>query len=749
MARSSTGAQDNELRQDDPSSVSRFDMNIHTSSANRFEHRVGRRLPGLTWAGLLLVALALGSRPVLAAAPKVFYVATNGNDAWSGIRSAPESSGRDGPFASLARARDAVRELKARQDGTLQQPVEVRIRQGVYYLSESLVFTPADSGTPECPVTYRSADREMPVLSGGRRISGWRPVSVQGRALWAASLPAVRQREWFFRQLWVNGERRVRARHPNRGYLAVAELPNLPANAPWTQGQASFRFHAGDLASWATVDQAEICVMNRWVESHLPILQVDPSNRLVTCAKRSVFKLDPGDLYYLENCLEQLDNPGEWYLERPTGTLYYWPRPGERPDQLEAIAPVLSQLIRFEAQPGSGEGIEHLVFRGLTFSHAEWYFPGGFDTHPDKAEVYPAPEAGVGGFAQAAVGVPGAVRGQGLRHARFERCRFVHLGGYGLELGRGCQSNQVVGCEFGDLGAGGIKIGETTIRDSFSDVARGNSIRDCHIHDGGLFYHSAIGLWVGQSPGNWIQHNHIHDFYYTGISLGWTWGYNRALATNNLVEFNHVHHIGVRRDGDGPILSDMAGIYTLGLHTGTVIRNNLWHDSAGLRYGGWGIYFDEGTTGILAENNLVYRTTHGGFHQHYGKDNIVRNNIFANARDYQIQRSRAENHRSFVFEHNIVFWRQGKLLEGNFSGTNYLFRSNLYWPANGGEVRFGADTFTAWQGKGQDLGSRIADPGFVDAARDNFRLRTRSPAKAVGFHPFDLRAVGVRSGVSR
>jgi hypothetical protein len=211
--------------------------------------------------------------------------------------------------------------------------------------------------------------------------------------------------------------------------------------------------------------------------------------------------------------------------------------------------------------------------------------------------------------------------------------------------------------------------------------------------------------------------------------LGWTWGYGRALATNTLVQGNHVHHIGRLANGDGPILSDMAGIYTLGLHRGTVIRSNLWHDCAGLRYGGWGIYFDEGTTEILAEKNLVIRTTHGGFHQHYGRDNVVRNNIFVDARDFQIQRTRLENHRSFTFERNIVAWKRGRLLEGNFEGaTNVVFASNLYWPGPGGEVKFWKWNLAEWRQRGQDQASLVEDPKFTDPAKDDYTLRPDSPA---------------------
>ena len=192
-----------------------------------------------------------------------------------------------------------------------------------------------------------------------------------------------------------------------------------------------------------------------------------------------------------------------------------------------------------------------------------------------------------------------------------------------------------------------------------------NRLIDNHIHDGGRIFHSAIGVWIGQSPFNRLIHNHIHDFQYTGISIGWTWGYGPALAYGNIVELNHVHHIGVLSNGESPMLSDLGGIYTLGYQRGTEIRRNVFHDIAGRVYGGWGIYFDEGTTNIRAEENLVYRTKHGGFHQHYGRENIFRNNILAFGHEYQVRRTRFEPHTSFAFENNIILWNGGTLFFGS------------------------------------------------------------------------------------
>src|SRR5262249_16320035 len=157
----------------------------------------------------------------------------------------------------------------------------------------------------------------------------------------------------------------------------------------------------------------------------------------------------------------------------------------------------------------------------------------------------------------------------------------------------------------------------------------GNEVSDCAIADGGNLFPSCVALWIGQSRNNRISHNVIHGFWYTGISIGWTWGYGPSAAQGNIVEQNDIHHIGVKADGTARIMREMGGIYTLGNQEGGIIRSNRFHDIAALKYGGWGIYFDEGTTHLLAENNLVYRTTHGGLHQHYGRENTVRNNIFA------------------------------------------------------------------------------------------------------------------------
>jgi parallel beta-helix repeat protein len=264
-------------------------------------------------------------------------------------------------------------------------------------------------------------------------------------------------------------------------------------------------------------------------------------------------------------------------------------------------------------------------------------------------------------------------------------------------------------------------------------------VSDNHIHDIGLVFPPAVGVWVGQSSRNLIAHNHIHDLYYTAISVGWTWGYGPNQCNGNIIEYNHLHSIG--KD----MLSDMGGIYTLGMQPGTILRYNLIHDISSFTYGGWGIYPDEGSTGMVIENNVVYRCKSAGFHQHYGRENIVRNNIFALNRENQLMRTRAEPHLSFAFTGNIVYFDQGRLLGSNWTGEQFKMERNLYFDARSAGIRFAGRSFDEWRASGQDRESIVADPLFVNPANFEFRLRPGSPAAKIGFKPIDLSTVGPRN----
>ncbi|HEV2293429.1 MAG TPA: right-handed parallel beta-helix repeat-containing protein [Tepidisphaeraceae bacterium] len=594
-----------------------------------------------------------------------------------------------------------------------EKPVILRLAAGMHVLNEPLVLTSADS-----KLTIEAAAGATPVISGGRRISGWRKAQLNGADCWAVELPEVRDGNWFFRELWVNGKRATRARHPNSGTFAVVGTPD-PAPS-WQEGHTRFTFKSGDVPAGPFAFGAEVLAMTRWVESRLPIRSVDLEQNIVSFWRLSQWALAAGDPYWLEGDPRWLDAPGEWHLDREHGTLYYRALPGQAMDEMDVVAPALTHLIELRGAPERDDYIENLTFRGVTFAHAEW-----MHADPDPATTKPVS----GGFSQAARGVPAAVGGEGVRNSTFEGCVFAHLGTYGLDLGRGSQSNRITRCTFRDLGAGGIKLGSPSIHQEKREQTFGNVIEDCDIGDGGHLFPSAVGIWVGQASDNRIAHNHIHDFWYTGISLGWTWGYGESLNVGNLVERNHIHHIGQPQGQDAPILADMGAVYTIGARTPTIFRGNHIHDVMG-RHFAWGIYLDEGASDVIVEDNLVYRTQHGGFHQHYGKDNLVRNNIFAYGRDLQVMRSLVEDHHSFTFVNNVVCWESGSLLDKGPPGLT--FDRNLYGPINEADFRAAGMTWEQWRGLGMDVNSTIADPMFVDPQIGDFTTKPGSPVERMG-----------------
>ncbi len=442
----------------------------------------------------------------------------------------------------------------------------------------------------------------------------------------------------------------------------------------------------------------------------------DPRQPVMTRLGHSFPK---GNRFLVENVLEELHNPGDWYLDNRSGELTYLPRKGELLRRLRFEAPRLQHLVQIQGDPATHRYVENVSFSGLSFKYANWNLPqtGRF-------------------FPQAEVDLGAAIEAVGWRNGDFTDCTVSSVGEYGLQLGGGCQKVVVSGCEFTDLGAGGVKIGETKQYDNEADAAHGITVRNCLIAHGGRIHPAAIGVWIGQSAHNEVSHNDIYDLYYTGISVGWTWGYGKSEAHDNRIAYNHIRDIGQG------VLSDMGGIYTLGVQPGTELIGNRIHDISSFSYGGWGIYPDEGSSHELIENNVVYRTKSGGYHQHYGQENIVRNNIIAFAREAEVIRTRAEDHLSFTFDHNIVYWKDAPLLGSNWTGNNYKLDDNIYWRTDGKPIDFAGMTLDQWHAKGQDLNSILADPLFEDPANGFFQLKPNSPALKLGFKPIDERQAG-------
>ena len=651
------------------------------------------------------------------------YVSPQGNDAWSGRLAKANNERTDGPKASLAGARDEIRKFKAQ--GPLKEPVQVIVAAGTYTLAEPFVLAPQDSGTKDCPITYQAAEGAKPLFSGGRIITDFQP----GKdGIWQARIPDVAQGKWYFEQLFVNGQRATRARTPNKWYHYMGETSEVPIEGKEGQYRRVTPVRPDALEPLRELSPQEIrdvtlMAYHKWCITRRYLTDIDTAANIIITVGEQLKSYSgwPGNTrFHLENFKTALDAPGEWFLARD-GMLYYKPRPGEDMTKAEVIAPLVEKLVIFEGDPQAGQFVEYITLKGLTFHH----------------NSYLLPPTGYAPF-QAAYATEAAVMADGARNITLQDCEIGHVATYGVWFRRGCRDCRVERSYIHDLGSGGVRIGEGEIRPDEPSRTSHITVDNNIIRTGGRIYTSAVGVWVGQSGDNTLTHNEIADFFYTGISVGWRWGYAESLGKRNTIRFNNVHHIG------WGVLCDMGGIYTLGPSEGTVVSDNIFHDVYAYSYGGWGLYTDEGSTGIVIENNLVYNVKTGCFHQHYGKENIVRNNIMAFSKLYQVQATRVEEHLSFNFENNIVYYTEGVLLSGPWTQVKINMDNNCYWNAAGNAVDFVGKTLDDWRKEtGHDPNSIVADPLFVDPQNFDFHLKPDSPALKLGFKPFDYTKAGV------
>lgn len=649
--------------------------------------------------------------------PSITFVSTTAPDSGSGADSTHPTS--------LAAA---MAHLAAVPSGDAFTPLHLRIQlePGTYTLDKPLLFTPELSDRRD--ITFAARIPGTVTISGGVKLPPWHPATLNGKDVWACTLPESlalpADGTPAFRSLWINNTRRTWARHPNDG--AFARVDAIPERPPgdWTVGPTSFRYAPADADAWHAAGLgAEITTFTRWIDSHLRLASLEEPQRLARFTAPNMISLDPGDLYILQGSAALLDRPGEWWCDQATRTVYTIPMPGDTPDA-PSFVPRLNTILAIQGDPAKGAFVDHITFEGITFAHQAWWFAPGW--HSDWPAHKPV------GFNQAAAGAPGAIAVSGARHITFRHCTIHATESYGLEFARGCTNCTLDHCTITDLGAGGVKVGETTLPASPNHLTARNTITDCTISDGGHLHHQAVGVWIGQSSANTLAHCLISDFDYTGISIGWTWGYGPSAADHNTVEWNEIRNLGARPGNAEPPLGDMGGIYTLGTQPGTTIHHNFFHDIAGHTIA-WGIYFDEGTTGVVAEHNIVLRTTHGGFHQHYGKDNAVRDNLFLQGRDAQLWRTRREDHNSFTFERNIVVGASPQWMAGDWS-TNFIARHNLYWRTDGQPIVFpDKRSFEQWQAAGLDKDSMVVDPDLrLDhPTQPAFGPKAHADAKAV------------------
>ncbi|HIE28471.1 TPA: right-handed parallel beta-helix repeat-containing protein [Candidatus Poribacteria bacterium] len=643
-----------------------------------------------------------------------FFVSKEGNDVWSGKLAAPNAEKTDGPFATVVRARDAIREMKARQ--SLSEPVTVMVRGGTYYLDDTIVFGQEDSGAKNCPITYMAYPGEEPVISGGREITA--PWKTCKGDIMVCSIEEVKENKWNFRQLFVNGKRQKRARLPHEGYYYIEEA----------LGDVEFRFKDGHFQNWRNLNDVEVVVFHSWNESRLLISELNETARTVKFidpkARHTIGWSGAGgpNRYYIENVFEGLQNPGDWYLDRHTGELYYWPI-----DEIEksvVVAPVLNQLVRFEGGIKE-QHVQYINLCGFTFSDTDWNLPE--KGYPDCGDVGDIVE-------------PSAITLENVRYCTLKDNCIRNVGTYALELtGYG---NQITGNEIYSTGGGGI------ISRNYDEER--NVISYNHIHHCGEVYPSAVGINIDDGGGV-ISHNLIHDISHSGVyTRHWATEHQTIERENQeqglIIEYNEIYDVMQKiNDGGGLFVRD----------SNIIIRNNVIHDvfSYSDRCPGWGIYLGCETRDTIVENNIVYRAREIVHVWYYDRNVVMENNIFIDGELSQInyQNPSHLSHENIKLLRNIICYSKPDALLFKLSGERSLPLEsdyNVFFHTAGKDIvnsgAPGLDSFEEWQKRGLDTNSIVADPLFVDVANDDYSLKPDSPALKLGFKPIDISEVGLR-----
>lgn len=719
-------------------------------------------LPSKAWLrGLVLAAIL----PAAAARAADFTVAPGGSD------SNPGTPAR--PFASLERARDAVRRLKAAGH---EGDITVDIRGGVYRLSRTVVFGLRDSGGPGCTIRYAAAPGEEPVFTSGVPIEGWRrplrdPPGLPPRArgkVWIADVPATLGGRWRFTTLYEGGRRLPRARTAGFAPLDDGDDPS--------RNRSTLRFPPGALKNWPDLEDVEIFIRPywNWTTDMLPLASVDVARGIAATAIPGTYALGPlhherdaSRSCWVENVMEGLDEPGNWVLNTREGRLTLWPRAGA---PTGVTAPRLRQLLLVEGDPGGGAVVRNLVFEGLAFTQGDGYRWGKGDAGLQHDwEKYDGDDA--------------LVRLRGAEDCAVERCRFSDSGGTAVRLDLRCQRDRVCDNLIERMGAAGIVL--CGYGPGRKDLNGHNEISDNLIRDCGEIYWHAAGILLFQSGENRVAHNLICHMPYTGIVLtGATAEYfgnadNREISRTirwadvgppgkytyaqilpfihtrgNVVEYNEIHHV-MERLGDG------NGIYIRMAGEGNVIRRNYVHDLVGGSLQ-TAIRTDGEQHGTLIAENVITRCVGGGITQKL--DNRVENNLICDLLEPDDPRNPTHNaQRGFIllregpvagaaFTHNVLYQPNGEIpfydaaVGGRKGGGPPVLKDaevdyNLYYC--GGSPGAGARFLERARKQGMDRHSRAGDPLFVDWRHDDFRLKPGSPLLKTGFIPIDMSRMGL------
>jgi len=698
-----------------------------------------------------------------ARADTTFYVAVDGDDSWSGKSAQPNADKTDGPFATLERARAEIRKLKSA--GNLKDGATVLVRGGTYCIAKTFALRPEDSGTQEGRIVYRAYPGEKPVLMGGKLITGFVPY--KGKIL-KADLKAQGFPEFYFRQLYYNGEWQHLARYPNfdpeapicGGWAFVPGKPVKFYGKPieeTVEDRRTLHVRPEDIHDWARPEEGEVMLFpnhNWWnhivgiasADKKRGIIKLKPNRSYESRLGDRRFGMKPGCRYYVRNLLEELDAPGEWFLDKKTWTLYFWP-PGPMKDAVVA-APTTKTVINLWQTA-------HITIQGFTIECAD--------------------ASGVSLWKSNHCLIAGNTVRNVTGHASSGMAAIVLNGG---------TDNGAAGNDIYNVGSIGISISGG---DRETLKPGGNYADNNYIHHTGILWKAGSAVSCN-GVGNRVSHNLIHDTPRQGI---------RWNGSDHIIEFNHVHHTNTE-------ISDTAGINACNsswTKRGTILRYNYVHDTLGFGrnrdgewvspYYCWGIYLDNFTCGTTVYGNICARIVLGGPFIHGGRDNVIENNYIINCKTAQmyyatwkpLSEKQAEGIKNDLMKYGkLPAYRKYRGLAEMFR-TNYdewiqmagnkFLRNICYYsdpdaalyqqrglPYDKTEsdynliYHFGhplvvglrkvppEKQWEEWKKLGFEKHSLVADPMFVNPRKDDYRLKRRSPAFKLGIKPIPVEKIG-------
>lgn len=623
-------------------------------------------------------------------------------------------------FKTLAKAQSVVRTV----DGSMSGDIDVNLMSGTYAQTSTLSLNASDSGTNGNFVRWQAASGATPVISGAQTISGWTAATGGQFKANVGSLA--------FRQLYVNGVEATRAQSPDNGWYQItgSSSANKTITVP-----------ASSVAWWTGQGTPEMVLETQWGESYLRATSIVVNGTSATVSfnnseagilfQRPWPMLSAGSPFRWQNEGAFVTQPGEWYLDSPTSTVYYLPRAGESMSSAAVTAPSVQTLVDISGA-NLDNPAQNISFSGITFTGTTWMYPTTNGYLNAQGGMY---NISANTQNQQYVGrPPAAVHVSDANSIQITGDRFHDVGSTALDLDHGTHTSTAIGNIINGAAGNGILVGKfsdpaveyhslynpptTPTGEDVREVATGNTVNDNLITRVGTDYIGAAGINAGWTSGTTIEHNEISDVPWAGITVGWGWQHNAGAAKNNTVKFNEIGN-AVNR------LCDTGGIYHLSVDPGSTYSNNYIHDvqrtAAACGSAVAGMYFDEGSDQLTASNNVLSNVNES-IHQNANGSSVTLSNNTSTGKSV-IQGAGLEP--AYASLRNSL-----DLAYGKSTSASSTFSSGFAAPAaadglgSSGWSPTGADTNAWWQ---VDLGTATSiDQVQVLARQDLDQPETRT-----------------------